>query len=678
MSPVSATYWGVSGYIIFWALFAVAFGLFVRRLSFLFRLMRQGRDENRFDNIGTRIRMMVIEVVPQWCNLKSVTRRDLAGLGHALMFWGFSFFLISYIIFIGLAGGFGLAPVIEGTAFEKVFLTVLDVAGVAVTLAILWAAVRRYIIRPERLEPSAEAAIILCAVFALMVLNVCVVGFNYALLDITSSWPPIGTAMAAWLKSAEVSQGALDAGYKISWWLHYGLIIGFMVYIPYSKHLHILTSPANVFFRPLGPKMAPEPIDFEEAETFGVSQINDFTWKDLLDLYSCAECGRCHVNCPAQLSGKVLSPRETILSLKEHLLESGAAKSAARAGVDAPVESSAKQMIGEVVTEEAIWDCTTCGACQEICPVGVEHVRKMIDLRRNLVLMQSRMPETVQLMLRNMQTKGHPWAGVQSMRLRGDWTDGLDLKILGEGGSSHADTLFWVGCTGALVDRNVQVTTSLVKVLDAAGVEFGVLGGEEACCGDPARRVGYEIQFQTIAEQNIENFRNYGIKRIITACPHCYNALKNEYPKFGADFEVVHYTRLIADLIGQGKLNPASGWDQAVTYHDPCYLGRYNDEYAAPRQILQAIPGVSIREMERSQSTSLCCGGGGGHMWMEENTGRKINEIRIEDVTSVGAEAVVTSCPYCLQMLEEGIERKQLKSSLRAMDLIEMVEKAIN
>ncbi len=678
MSPVSATYWGLSGYVIFWVLFAVAFGLFVRRLSFLFRLMRQGKDENRFDNIGQRIRMMMVEVVPQWCNLKTVTRKDLAGLGHALMFWGFSFFLVSYIIFIGLAGGFGLAHVIEGTAFEKVFLTILDVAGVAVAIAILWAAVRRYIIRPERLEPSAEAAIILCTVFALMVLNVCVVGFNYALLDVQSSWPPIGATLAAWLTGAGVSQGGLDAGYKISWWLHYVLIIGFMVYIPYSKHLHILTSPANVFFRSLGPKMAPQPINFEEAETFGVSQINEFTWKDLLDLYSCAECGRCHVNCPAQLSGKALSPRETILCLKEHLLETGVAKPAAEAGTDGPAESGAKQMIGDVVTEEAIWDCTTCGACQEICPVGVEHVRKMIDLRRNLVLMQSRMPETVQLMLRNMQTKGHPWAGVQSMRLRGDWTSGLDLKILGEGGNDHADTLFWAGCTGALVDRNVQVTTSLVKVLDAAGVEFGVLGGEEACCGDPARRVGYEIQFQTIAEQNIEVFKSYGIKRVITACPHCYNALKNEYPKFGADFEVVHYTRLVADLIHKGTLNPAGGWDSAVTYHDPCYLGRYNEEYAAPRQILQAIPGASIREMERSQSTSLCCGGGGGHMWMEEKTGRKINEIRIEDVTSTGAETVVTSCPYCLQMLEEGIERKQLKSSLRAMDLIELVEKAIN
>jgi len=676
MSPVSATYWGLSGYVIFWVLFAVAFGLFLHRLAFLYRLMSQGKNENRFDNIGQRFRVMVFEVIPQWCNLKTVTRKDLAGIGHALMFWGFSFFLISYIIFIGLAGGFGLALLIEGTAFERASLTILDIAGLLVVAAILWAAVRRYILKPERLEPSVEAAIILCAVFALMVLNVLVVGFSYALHDVRSPWPPIGAALAAYLDSAGVSQDALDAGFMISWWLHYVLIIGFMVYIPYSKHLHILTSPANIFFRSLGPKMAPEPINFEEAETFGVSQINEFTWKDLLDLYSCAECGRCHVNCPAQISGKVLSPKEVVLDLKEHLLETGSQKPAGEG--NASPEVQAKNMIGDVIAVDAIWDCTTCGACQEICPVGVEHVRKMIDLRRNLVLMQSKMPETVQLMLRNMQTKGHPWVGVQSMRLRGDWTSGLDLKILGEGDHTGVDTLFWVGCTGALVDRNVQVTTSLVKVLNAAGVGFGVLGGEEACCGDPARRVGYEIQFQTIAEQNIEVFKSHGIKTIITACPHCYNTLKNEYPRFGADFEVVHYTRLIANLIKQGKLNLANGWESTVTYHDPCYLGRYNNEYSAPRRILNAVPNAGIREMKRSQSTSLCCGGGGGHMWMEENTGRKINEIRIEDVMSTGAGTVVTSCPYCLQMLEEGIERKQIKSSLKAMDLIELVEKAIN
>jgi Fe-S oxidoreductase len=678
VNPASTTYWGIPGLVIFWALFAIAIGLFVQRAYFLFRLMRLGKPENRFDRIGQRIKTMVVEVVPQWCSLKTVTGKDLSGIGHALLFWGFSLFLISYIIFIGLAGGFGLSPVIEGTPFETVYSSILDIAAVWVILVLIWAAIRRYVVKPERLQMSAEAAIILIVVFSLMVLHICIEGFSFAGSGHIPDWPPVGAAFARFLSGTGISKSTLIGVYQGAWWLHYVLILGFMVYIPRSKHLHVLASLVNAFFKPLGPNVVLEPIPLEGAETFGASKIQDFTWKDLLDLYACAVCGRCHVNCPAQLTGKTLSPREVIHNLKEHLLEAGPELLASKLNGKAEASSGneVKTMIGDVVTEEEIWACTTCGACQEVCPVNIEHIRKIIDMRRNLVLSQSKMPESAQLMLRNMQQRGHPWSGVQSMRLRGDWTSDQDLKVLAEG--DNADTLFWVGCTGALVERNVKATLSMTRVLKTAGIDFAVLGEAETCCGDPARRAGYEFQFQMMAEQNIEIFKSHNIKEIITSCPHCYNTIKHEYPRYGGDFKVVHYTELIANLIKQGKLKLTNELNSKLTYHDPCYLGRYNSVYLEPRRILEAIPKTKLEEMERSRDTGFCCGGGGGLMWIEEQPGTtKINQMRLEDALKTGAETVVTACPYCLQMFEDSIEHKGLKDSLKARDLVELVEAAM-
>ena len=674
MLPTGATYLGISGYIIFWVLFAVAFVLFAQRTYFLFRLMRLGKPENRFDQVWQRFKNMVREVVTQRCSLKSVTRKDLAGIGHAMLFWGFSFFLLSYIIFIGLAGGFGLASVLTGNTFERLFSSILDFAGLFVTIAIVWAAVRRYIVRPARLEMSMEAGIIMIMVFCLMVLHFGVDGFGLAASGVTTYWPPIGGALARYLISANISTNTLTAIYRSLWWLHYALILGFMVYIPRSKHMHILASIFNTMFIPFGQKVVLEPISIEQQENFGISKIQDFTWKDLLDLYSCAVCGRCNANCPAQLTGKKLAPREVIHNLKEHLLEAGPALLTIK--TETAKDGVAKEIIGGVVTEEEIWACTTCGACQEVCPVNIEHVRKLIGFRRNLVMSQSKMPESAQLMLRNMQSRGNPWAGVTSMRLRGDWANEAGVKVLAEGES--ADTIFWAGCTGALVDRNVKATLAMANVFKAAGVDFGVLGDAETCCGDPARRAGYEFQFQIMAEQNIENFKSHNVKQIITSCPHCYNTLKNEYPRFGGDFKVVHYTQFAADLIKQGKLKLTKELNSKITYHDPCYLGRYNNVYEEPRQILQSIAKTKLTEMERSRSSSFCCGGGGGLMWIEEQPGTtKINQMRLDDALKTGAETVVTSCPYCLQMFEESIEHKGIKDKVKVVDLIELVEAAI-
>ncbi len=697
MSPVSATYWGIPGFAIFWGLFFIAAGLFLQRAYVLYRLVRLGKAENRFDRIGERFKAMLVEVVPQWCNLKTVTRQDLAGIAHALFFWSFLLFFASYVIFIGLGAGFGLSSLIKGSVFETVYLSVLDVAAVVVIVSLAVAAVRRYVIRPARLEPSAEAAMILGIVGSLMVLHLIGGAFEYAARGGTTTWPPLTGALADLLQKSGLSEGTLENGYRLFWWLHYFVLLGFTVYIPRSKHLHILASPVNSFFKQLGPgpKVVLEPIPLAEMEqeqpSFGISKLQDFTWKDMVDFYACAVCGRCHVNCPAQLSGKSLSPRDMIHDLKEHLLEvgpellaakptassNGHSEASAEPATETTVESPVKTLIGGVVSEDAIWACTTCGACQEICPVSNEHVRKIIGFRRNLVMTQNQMPETAQTMLRNMQSRGHPWAGIQSLRLRGDWTADLDLKILGVSAES-ADTLFWVGCTGALVERNVAATLSMTRVLKAAGVDFAVLGEAETCCGDPARRAGSECDFQMAAEQNIEVFKNYGVKQIITACPHCYNTLKNEYPRFGGAFTVTHYTQFIAELVGQGKLKLGNGVDSKLTYHDPCYLGRYNDVYSEPRGILQAIPKTNLVEMERSRKMALCCGGGGGHMWIEEQPGTtKINQLRLDDAVKTGADTVVTACPFCLQMFEESIEHRGIKDSLKTRDFVEVVEAAM-
>ena len=671
MSPVSATYWGIPGTIIFWALFAIAFGVFLRRSYFLYRLLRLGKPERRSDRIGQRAIFMLSVVSSQWCALKTVGFTDLAGLGHALMFWGFGFFLIGYVIIFGVSGGLGLSL---PPAFEALYRSILDIAALLVIAAVIVAVIKRYIVKPKRLEREESLkekmimVLLFTAMIVLMALHYGAEGLKYSAYNISPA-PIIGGLLANSLTSAGKSPATLSATYTAFWWINYVMLLGALVYAPHSEHLHPLFSPANMFFRPLGPIGALEPVSAEETENFGVSKLQDFTWKQLLDLYACTWCGRCHAACPAQLSGKSLSPREIILNLKEHLLEQGPGL------LNGKAEPSSK-LIGDVVTEDSLWACTTCGACVEACAVKVEHVRRIMDLRRNLVLTQNKMPETAQLMLRNMQSRGHPWAGIQSLRLRGDWTDGLDVKVLADGDT--ADTLFWVGCTGALVERNVKATISMTRVLKTAGVDFAVLGEAETCCGDPARRAGYEFQFQMMAEQNIENFKSHNIKEIVTSCPHCYNTLKNEYPQYGGDFKVVHYTQFIGKLIAQGKLKLANGLNSKITYHDPCYLGRYNGVYQEPRQILQSIPQTNLVEMARTRNKAFCCGGGGGHMWIEEQSGTtKINQMRLDDALKTGAEQVVTACPYCLQMFEEGIEHKGIKGALKVQDLVEIVEAAM-
>ena len=641
------------------------------------KLWRLGKPEKRVEHVGKRIAAFVRATFTDILGHRRFLREPYAGTMHFLIFWGF--LLLLFGSSVDAITHFANAE-LRGPTYLG-FSLLFDIGGVMAFVGTIMAAVRRYIMRPERLNTIFDDAVILSLLFATIITGFIVEGLRQAATELPSHfdwsiWSPGGLIFAEAFKAS--GQDALLMAHKSLWWFHSALAVGSITYVglSFSKLQHMFISPLNVFLRTLGPFGVPAKIDMEHADSLGVGDSRQFTWKQLLDGDACTNCGRCQDRCPAYLSGKPLSPRKLTQDIKAHWLKTARIPrpvpnddSSVAGGADVP------SLIGDYVKEEEIWACTTCAACMETCPVYVEHVPKVIDMRRNLVLMQSKMPETAQLMLRNMDSRGHPWAGVQSLRLRGDWTVGQDVKVLGEGDT--ADVLFFVGCTGALVDRNVAATISLVKVLKTAGINFAVFGESEMCCGDPARRAGYEISFQTLAEQNIAALKSRGVKEIITSCPHCYNTLKNEYPQYGGDFKVVHYTELIADSVRQGKLRLTQELDSILTYHDPCYLGRYNKIYSAPREVLRTIPHATVREMDRSGSQSFCCGGGGAHMWIEENVGRKINEVRIEDVLKTGAGTVVAACPYCLQMLEEGIERKELKESLKAKDLSELVEASL-
>jgi Fe-S oxidoreductase len=690
MSPLAENYLGIPGYVIFWLLFVIALGLFIQRVCLLIRLLRLGRPENRFDRLAYRFLNMLAVAFTQWSNLKTLTLKDPAAIGHALMFWGLGLFLIAYLIFIGLGSGFGLFTVLSGSAFETVFFSILDIVALLVILAMIWVVIKRYIIKPERLKRKETVGekiiqpLLITVIISLMVLHYCIEGFGYAAYGISDSWPPVGVTLANSLVSAGISQDSLAMVYKSLWWLNFIILLGALIYAPRSKHLHPLFSFSNMVFKNLNPKGALKTIDIQKKEEWGVSKIQDFSWKQLLDGYACTWCGRCHTVCPAQLSGKPLSPRELILGMKEHLLEVGPdllkAKTATVPAVDdkaasdepdATPENPGKALIGGVISEDAIWACTTCWACQEVCPTNNEPMNKIIELRRHLQM--AAVTETARDSLKNIRVRGTPWRG--TMYARTDWAEGLDIKIIGE--DSHVDVLYWVGCTEALEDRSLKVAQAVAKLMKQAGVNFGILGEEEMCCGDPARRLGAEHLFQMLAMNNIQLFSSYNIKKIVTACPHCFNTLKNEYPQLGGQFEVIHHSQLIADLIRGNMLKINQAKEAVITYHDACYLGRYNDIYQPPRQILKSIPGVALVEMEQNRKDGFCCGGGGGRMWLEEEIGQRISEMRLSQAINTQAQVMATACPFCLQMFEDAARVKEVDESLKIKDIAELVAEAL-
>ncbi len=661
-------FWNIDFGWIIYILAAVFVAILVYAIWRRVRLWRLGRPDDRVDQPGTRlgsfINLAIVDGIlhRRFFRIGKSLRplEPLSGLMHffilvgcALLLLGTAMDVISHYVVEFLHGNTYLA-----------FSFLSDLGGVLAIIGVVIAFARRYIQKPDRLDNVLDDAIVLALILVVVITGFILEGSRIAAAQAPTEWARwsfLGYAFSKMFTGA--ASGAQVSWYQGLWWFHSIFTMGAMIYIvlAFSKLTHILVSPLNVYFRSLKPKGALVPIlNIEEAESFGVGKIEDFTWKQLLDLDACTRCGRCQDSCPAYLTGKPLSPKKVTQDLKVALLERGRAHSS---------ENGSKPIAGEVITEDELWACTTCRSCQEHCPVFVEHIDKMVDLRRNLVMEVAQMPDTVTGALRNLETRGHPWRG--TMATRTDWTEELGVKQLSE--DSDIDILYWVGCTPALEDRNQKVAKSIARLLQAAGINFGILGDEECCCGDPARRMGNEYLFQLQAMQNIETLNQYNVKRIVTACPHGYNALKNEYPQFGGNFEVIHHSQFLIDLIRSGKLKMGAGQPRVVTYHDPCYLGRHNDIYEEPRDILRSIPGLTLREMPRNRQESFCCGGGGGLCWMEETIGTRISHNRVEEALQTQTQVLVVSCPLCLTMFEDAVKAKDAEESLRVMDLAELL-----
>jgi len=663
MSPVELA--------IFWVLSALAVSLFLRKVYHLWRYLMLGRKEGQFPQIVKRALRMAFIVFSQWCQFKNLNKMDRSMIGHAFMAWGFMIFVVYYLLFIIIGTGFGIAGVLTNTRFFFYYEWVMDVTAPFIIVGALWGIIRRYLVKPPRLdgEQTIEAMVILVTVlihpFTHLFKGATSIALGHAPVGLGTNLPPISSALSTIFIGNSVS--SIEIAHTVFFWAHWGFVLFVLVFIAYSRYLHMVVAPFNILLQSPRPKGALRPLDLESTETLGAAKITDFTWKQLLDCYSCVICGNCQDSCPAYASGKPLNPKKVIQDLKKHLLEVGPEFVSGKANAANP----GKTLIGDVVTREEIWACTTCRACQEVCPVYNEHIDKIIDLRRDLVLEEASMPETVESALKSIEDRGHPWRGTTLTRT--DWAEGLDIKTLAE--ESEVDILYWVGCTEALEERSKKVAQATAKLLKHAGVNFGILGAEESCCGEPARRLGNEYIFQLQAMKNIELFKQYKVKKIVTACPHCYNTIKNEYPQFDGEFEVTHHTEFIADLLKQGKLSLTKGNAELVTYHDSCYLGRYNDIYELPRKVLNSVAGVKLVEMEQNRRNGFCCGGGGGRMWLDE-PGTKICTLRVEQALKTKAQIIATACPFCLQMLEEGMKTTTIETPPQVMDIAELIEAA--
>ncbi|MGZ3672751.1 MAG: (Fe-S)-binding protein [Ktedonobacterales bacterium] len=694
---------GPIGAVLFGILLVAAWVAFAVRIRKLVRLMSLGRSENRFDHIGERIKYFTLMVLGQ----RGVLRDPLPGIAHFFTFWGFIIIQLDALNLWAMGFNFTL-PVISSRAFA----VLLDVSIILAFLALIEFTYRRLVLRPKQLESQGHGmadAFIIIGMIALVLLTV----FFYEVFAYAATrgadWTLFGATVGqAWIDMPVRTASALMS---IFWWANAIVVLSFLIYIPNSKHLHLMATPFNVFFHNLRPKGALDPIpDLEEREDYGVHAINQFTWKQLLDGYACTECGRCNSVCPALATDKPLWPKEIILGVKEELFATGNLHLVSH---EQEVEQSARQpMVGGLIHDETLWACTNCGACVEICPVSIEHVQKIDDMRRYLVMEESRFPQEVTPLFTNLERNQNPWE--ISNDTRADWAKGMNVPTLAE--DPDVEVLYWVGCMGSFDARNRKVATSFAKVMQAANVRFGILGPEESCTGDPARRIGNEYLWYMLASQNIEVLNGYGfnkgataeksngsngangngatpsapysvgvepgraynVKTVVATCPHCFNTIKNEYPQLGGSFEVVHHTEFIDRLISTGQLKLPAGFDKRkLTYHDPCFIGRWNDVYDEPRRVLNVINSDGVTEMRRNRNRSFCCGGGGGRVWMEEKIGKRINNTRVEEALSTGADAMAAACPFCITMFEDGIKAVQAQDNFAVEDIAEILARAL-
>ena len=672
MLPTERLILGVPGRLLFGLLVLLAVLAFAYSVTRRVRVLLAGAPDNRFTRIPERIARTLEYAFAQ----RRMFRDFYAGVFHIFIFGGFVVLTVRVLSLVveGLVPRFQLLPGRTG----ELYTVVKDVFEVLVLIGVGMAVFRRAFARPKRLDLTLDAWVILSLIGLLIGADLVSEGAKVALHpELASVWAPAVGAIAGLL--AGRSAGTLQALYEGGWWVHLVDILCFANYLPYSKHFHIITSVPNIFFMNLEPMGRLAPVDIENSERFGASKVEDLTWKQMLDGYTCTECGRCRVVCPTALTGKPLDPKVFIGDVRDAVYDATPEilRAAGRGGsepAEALAKAARKELIGGWITEETIWACTTCGWCTTACPVFiVPAVDKIVEMRRHLVLEKAEFPKEVQTAFRGMETNGNPWG--MAAASRADWARDLPVVTMAEAQGKAIDVLFWVGCAGSYEDRARRVSRALVEILHEAGVSFAILGTEETCTGDSARRLGNEYLFQTLAQQNIETMKGYGVRKIVTNCPHCMNCLKNEYGDFGGKYEVRHGAELVADLIAQGRVKMAGEIAETITFHDPCYLGRYNGVYDAPRQVLKAIPGLKLTELPRSREKGLCCGAGGGRMWMEEKLGARINQTRMKEIAEAGTSAVGVSCPFCMVMI--GNAKDELNVPTRPFDVIELARRSM-
>ena len=709
-----------------------------RRVGWLTRLVRSGQPApGRTDRMGERLRAQLVEVFGQ----RRLLRWSVPGIAHFFTFWGF------IVLAITIVEAYGALVISEDFAFpffgHARWLGFLeDFFAVAVLVALIVFATLRLVNAPDREHRASRfygshtgPAWVILGMIALVIVTLLL----YRGAQYNTGHFPFGTSKAPFASYAVaqlLGDGAYNQGLETFFLLaQMAVIFGFTIIVVYSKHLHIAIAPLNVTTKRLPEALgallptADEkgvPIDFSDVEnlsedtTFGRGKIEDFTWKGYLDFATCTECGRCQSQCPAWNTGKPLSPKLVIMDLRDHLFAKapylidgktvpGDGPDLATAAADAPADShhvpeagyprlegsgpgqALRPLVGDaasfgVIDPDVLWSCTTCGACVEQCPVDIEHIDHIVDMRRYQVLVESAFPSEAGVMLRNLENKGNPWGLAD--RGREEWTDGLDFEvpraIPGEQLPADMDYLFWVGCAGALEDRSKKVTRAVAELLHTAGVNFAILGAAETCTGDPARRLGNEFLFQMLGMQNVETLDSItraAPLKIVATCPHCFNTLANEYPQLGGHFDVLHHTELLRRLLADGRLTPIKPLDATVTYHDPCYLGRHNKVYAPPREILDAVPSLTAKEMHRCKERGFCCGAGGARFWMEEKIGKRVNIERTEEALGLDPDLISTACPFCMVMLTDAVTAKQAdgtaRESVQVLDVAQILQQSL-
>lgn len=689
--------------VIFILLLAASLAFFARTSWIFGRAVFSGVADPRprLDDLGGRIADIGIYFFGQK-KVAEVGPQHQKSWHHLFIFWGFLIITIATVdIFVsGVIPGVSLA--LLPAIIYKPLYTAIDVMNVIVLCMIIWAFIRRAVVKPRLIPLNLDASLILGGIGALMLSHFMFHAYEIAGSGHSASYLPVSNLIASWLPVAGAARGA-----TMAYWLHVLILLTFLNYLPYSKHIHLLGALPNIATRNRSDRRMDLPkLNLEDENQWGVGKFEQFSWKSLLDTYACTECARCTNYCPAYNTGKNLSPMQLIHDIRYEMLdrvelrdmiadlekqvgqltdyatENGYddahpypdlvfAKSQLE-GAKSELEAMPK-MTGGRVAEDTLWACTTCGACQEVCPVFIEHPLKILQMRQNLVLEQEKTPGELQRTFRNIERQSNPWGIANDQRM--DWAKDLDVPLIED--NPDPDYILWVGCAGAFDSRIIKQTRAMVKVLNAAGVKYAVLGHSEACTGDPARRTGNEMLFQMLAEQNVETLKSVNAKKVVTSCPHCLHTLKNDYPQFGGDFEVVHHTQLIDHLYKSGALKSDKSPIGTITYHDSCYLGRWNREFDAPRAVIEATGVPNIKELERNKRHGFCCGAGGGRMFMEEHEGQRVNLNRTDEIIDAGVEAVAVACPFCNIMLTDGMKQRNVDEKIAVLDIAELVAQSL-